>query len=176
MIEMPKKCAFSALFILNHKSILSSKIDLSDYLITMKTSLAIMSILLCVSSAAPASQRSKSLGELSRSSINVWLRCQDEADTSSMARAMCSAEELGRQSELLERALAAARARLSKEPRARLASSQRRWEKFIDKECHVAELALQPGRGMDNIDQYKSCLAFAMGERVLWLERRYRRR
>jgi hypothetical protein len=141
---------------------------------TMRMALAIVLVLL-VSEAALAKERSLSFSQLSRASNEEWHRCYAQVGTSSMAAAMCSALDLDRQSKLLSRVEAEVRARIGNKARVGFNSLERRWDNLIYQKCRVAELG-QSGAGMNEIDEFKFCLAYEVSERIVWLERRYRLR
>ncbi len=139
---------------------------------TIRMALAIV-LVLFISHAALAKERSVSFAQLSRALNAEWNRCYAQVGTSSMAAAMCSALDLDRQSKLLNRVEAQVRSRIGYKARSRFRSSERRWENWIYQKCHVAKLG-QSGAGMNEIDEYKSCLAYEVSERIVWIERRYR--
>jgi hypothetical protein len=57
--------------------------------------------------ALSSNANAHAMAEQSHSSRQVYHRCSREADTSSIARAMCASQELDRQSILLSRAIGA---------------------------------------------------------------------
>lgn len=95
----------------------------------------------------------------------------DKAGIHEWDQAMCVSNELDRQSSLMKMTYRLIRKKLDYK-KFRNLESQSEWKKMYRK-FYPVELSMEPVLGTDEILEYKSCLAMAISDRIIWIEQRY---